>query len=162
MTCPVSIPAFSLAKNRIVSAISSGFISFPIGIKGITTFSNSSSIHPVCVGPGATLFTVIPYFATSRAMLRVSASSVALLAPYVIWPAKICAASVERLMTLPKSPRWLTSSQIIKTLPRTLTAKVSSITFWVIFSMVSSPFSSSTAALLTRMSTLPNLSTAAV
>ena len=38
-------------------------------------------VHPVCVGPGATQFTVIPYPATSSAMLRVSASSVALLAP---------------------------------------------------------------------------------
>ena len=58
-----------------------GWISWPIGMMGMTAFSKSSSIHPVCVGPGATQFTVIPYFATSRAMLRVSASSVALLAP---------------------------------------------------------------------------------
>ena len=60
ITCPVSIFALSLAKNNIVSAISSGWISCPIGIIGITCFSNSESIHPVCVGPGATQLTVIP------------------------------------------------------------------------------------------------------
>ena len=72
ITWPVSILACSLAKNNMVSAISSGWISLLIGINGITAFSNSSSIQPVCVGPGATQFTVMPYFATSRAMLRVA------------------------------------------------------------------------------------------
>ena len=47
ITCPVSILACSLAKNRMVSAMSSGWISFPIGISGMTAFSSSLSIHPV-------------------------------------------------------------------------------------------------------------------
>ena len=47
ITCPVIICACSLARNNKVSAISSGRINFPIGINGITTFPNSSSIHPV-------------------------------------------------------------------------------------------------------------------
>ena len=47
ITCPVSIFACSPAKNRMVSAISSGWISFPIGINGTTAFSSSVSIHPV-------------------------------------------------------------------------------------------------------------------
>ena len=81
ITWPVIILACMLAKKRIVSAISWGWINVPSGIKGITDFSNSSSIHPVCVGPGATQLTVIPYFATSKAILLVKASNVALLAP---------------------------------------------------------------------------------
>lgn len=65
----------------MVSAISSGCMSSPIGIILTTSFSNSLSIQPVCVGQGATQLTVIPYCATSSAILRVSASKVALLAP---------------------------------------------------------------------------------
>ena len=76
MICPVSSLARLLAKNRIVSEISSGWISCPIGMSGTTCFSNSESIHPVCVGPSVTQFTVIPYWAASRATLRVSASRV--------------------------------------------------------------------------------------
>ena len=49
ITCPVSILACSLERNNIVSAMSSGCINLPIGIKGMTAFSRSASIHPVCV-----------------------------------------------------------------------------------------------------------------
>ena len=34
-----------------------------MGMSGTTAFSKSASIQPVCVGPGATQFTVMPYFA---------------------------------------------------------------------------------------------------
>ena len=70
-----------ISLGKIVSAMSSGAMSLPMGMSGTTTFSKSSSIQPVCVGPGAMQLTVMPYCATSRAILRVSASSVALLAP---------------------------------------------------------------------------------
>ena len=49
ITCLVSILACSLERNNIVSAMSSGCINLPIGIKGMTAFSRSASIHPVCV-----------------------------------------------------------------------------------------------------------------
>ena len=55
MTCPVTIPACRLARKRMVSAISSGWISLPMGIRGRTAASRSSSIQPVnCVAPGPT------------------------------------------------------------------------------------------------------------
>ena len=58
-----------------------GLDELPHGYEWDDSLLQPSSIHPVCVGPGATQLTVMPYGATSRAMLRVSASSVALLAP---------------------------------------------------------------------------------
>ena len=43
--------------------------------------SDSASIHPVCVGSGATAFTVIPKAPTSIAIALVNASTAALLEP---------------------------------------------------------------------------------
>ena len=59
ITCPVSILACSLERNNIVSAMSSGCISLPIGINGSTAFSKSASIHPVCVVTGANSLRII-------------------------------------------------------------------------------------------------------
>jgi len=81
ITCPVTHRAWSEAKNRATSAISSGFPIRFRGILSLSSSSNSAQIYPVCVGPGAIVFTLIPNAPISIAILRVKASIAALLAP---------------------------------------------------------------------------------
>ncbi len=66
ITWPVIYEEFREARNPTSSATSSGLPNLPKGIADLYSFSSMSAVISVLINPGATVFTVTFFLATSR------------------------------------------------------------------------------------------------
>ncbi len=84
ITCPVIKRASSEAKNKKAGAISFGIAALSIGLSlpNVAIFSGSKedTIRGVQTGPGATAFTLIPFFTKLADKLLVNETIAPLLA----------------------------------------------------------------------------------
>ena len=114
MLCPLMYAAAGLAKNAVNAATSSGLPNLPAGISANISASISSiwllvfaafeliifSKRTVLVAPGKTLFTVIPYLATSKLNVFAQPATAALVAFETPKPFNGCFTEVEIILII--------------------------------------------------------------
>ena len=136
-TTPVMYEASSEAKNTKALAISSGFPRRRRGmfaVNGSRTSLGTAFIMSVCVMPGATAFTRIPFGPSSRAKDTVSPFTANLDAGYAKplgWPEMLTIDEVERITPLPLATMHSAAARVALKTPFTFKSmtlsKVSSV-----------------------------------
>uniref|UniRef100_A0A0E0EYK2 Disease resistance R13L4/SHOC-2-like LRR domain-containing protein n=1 Tax=Oryza meridionalis TaxID=40149 RepID=A0A0E0EYK2_9ORYZ len=132
MTWPFTHAAASLTRNATTGATSVVSAIRPIDLS--STFLTNASSFPamnssVLTGPGATTFAVIPFAATSFAMILVIASTAPFVAVYAAYPGRsVPRMDDENVTTRPPAPAGMrfAASRHTRNVPRTLTASMAS------------------------------------
>src|SRR5215467_12654682 len=130
-TCPVTYSASSEAKNATEAATSSTVGGRPIGNRASRSLRASSKLKSFSsMLDGFTTFTVIPFFASSSANERDSATTAALAAAYaeiLAWPKARSAPTAPRFTIRPQRPLRMCGSaaRLMKTTLIKLEAKMS-------------------------------------
>src|ERR1700688_417022 len=114
-TWPVTYSASSEAKNDTVAATSSAVGGLPMGNRALRMRRASLRVNSFSsMLEGFTTFTVMPFFASSRASERDSATTAALAAAYAeifAWPNARSAPTAPRLTTRPQRPRRMCGNE---------------------------------------------------
>src|SRR5229473_3098274 len=115
-TCPVTYSASSDAKNATDAATSSTVGGRPIGYRASRSLRASSTVRSFSsMLEGFTTFTVIPFFASSSASERDSATTAAFAAAYALifaWPNARSAPTAPRFTIRPQRPLRITGKAV--------------------------------------------------